>query len=216
MDIQKIKYLSKRYLSNEKSGHDWLHIQRVVSNCQKIMQEVSEPINHQIVLAAAYVHDLIDDKLQVEHRLSIKELRGHLLNAEMTPNEIEEVLQIISKLSFASNLSSRQALSLEGQIVQDADRLDAIGAIGIARTFYYGGSHGHSLYTFNQEDRNIHNSSTKEIYRQTTDVRQHFDDKLLLLKDLMNTQAGRSLAEERHQLMLTFLKAFDQETQIVD
>ncbi|MGF3114131.1 HD domain-containing protein [Facklamia sp. P12937] len=212
MDMDKIKDFSKTYLRQEKSGHDWLHIQRVVANCEQIIKHIQEPINVDVVLAAAYTHDLLDEKIKVDYLLTEKDVRHILKEAQMSLEEIEQVLSIIKNLSFAANLIEKQHLTLEGQIVQDADRLDAIGAIGIARTFYYGGSKGHSLY----DPKAVHTSAqavcSKETYRQVRNVRQHFDDKLLKLKNLMNTKAGQEMAKNRHQLMIDFLQAFDQET----
>ncbi|MCR8968862.1 HD domain-containing protein [Facklamia sp. 7083-14-GEN3] len=212
MDIQKIKELTKHYLSQEKSGHDWLHIQRVVTNCEQIIKQIQEPINIQVVLAAAYTHDLLDDKLKAEHLLKEEDLRHLLEQAKVPQKEVEQVLTIIKKLSFSANLIEKQTLTLEGQIVQDADRLDAMGAIGIARTFYYGGSKGHILYDPKADSTASPSILSKESYRQVRNVRQHFNDKLLKLKSLMNTKAGQKMAENRHQLMVDFLQAFDQET----
>ncbi|WP_226666756.1 HD domain-containing protein [Metabacillus litoralis] len=178
-------------LINEGSGHDWWHIDRVRKNALKIGK--LEHANLFTVELAALLHDLIDDKLAEEIKISPDDVRSLLKKQFVYDSVIDEVLSIIQKISFRSNIS-REFLSLEGMVVQDADRLDAIGAIGIARTFAYSGSRGQLIY----------NPSNKH----GKDAIQHFYEKLLKLKDLMNTDTGKMLANKRHEFMELYLEEF--------
>jgi len=178
-----IAYIETLFQNNS-GGHDAAHTMRVYQNALHIAQ--SEPeCDLEIVSLAALLHDADDHKLfRTENNANARAfLNGH--GVEKT----ERIIEAINAVSFSQNRGKRPG-TLEGQIVQDADRLDAIGAVGVARAFAFGGEHGRSL------DATI----------------QHFHEKLLLLKDEMNTPAARSLAEERHAYMLDFLKHFTKET----
>jgi len=198
---------AKQKLSHDYSGHDIAHITRVVKLAEHI-QKTEPEANLFIVTIAAYLHDVIDDKVIENVEKGRKELIEFMQQQKIEELAQQSILAIIDNMSFRKNLSTRQALSKEGEIVQDADRLDAIGAIGIARTFYYGGNKKHIMYDPNIEPRlNL----SKEDYRKPTTVINHFYEKLLLLKDQMNTSEGKKLALQRHQFLLNFLKQFEDE-----
>ncbi|MBM7602088.1 uncharacterized protein JOC75_000058 [Metabacillus crassostreae] len=178
-------------LINEGSGHDWWHIDRVRKNALLIGKR--ENADLLTIELAALLHDLIDEKLAPDVRVSTTDIEDLLKRHEVHVSVIDHVLSIIQQISFRTNTPQMQ-LTLEGKIVQDADRLDAIGAIGIARTFAFSGSRGHLIYDpENQEGK---------------DAIRHFYDKILKLKSLMNTNTGKELAEERHKFMELYLQQF--------
>ena len=172
--------------SKNAGGHDAEHTLRVYRNAMKI-SEREQGCDLQIVALAALLHDADDHKLfQTENNANA---RRFLTENRVPEEEIERICQAINAVSFSRN-KDKSPLTIEGKIVQDADRLDALGAVGIARTFAYGGEHG----------------------RPMQESIQHFHDKLLLLKDLMNTETGRRLAEKRHAVLEEFLREFEEET----
>ncbi|HLV24638.1 MAG TPA: HD domain-containing protein [Moheibacter sp.] len=178
----------KNQFSGEGTGHDYFHIQRVVKVARKIASEENADLF--LVELSAWLHDVGDYKLNDGIDKS-EELISEFLNELNLPQEtISKTIEIVSQVSFSKG---KTAGTLEAKIVQDADRLDAIGAIGLARVFAYGGS----------KNREIWNPENPEM----TTV-QHFYDKLLKLKDLMNTNSARKIAEERHLFMEEFLKKF--------
>lgn len=209
MNINAIKEFAKTTLEDDTTGHDWQHALRVEQNAQNIMPDDLTETQTQIILAACWLHDTIDDKLAAEKRKTPGEIRTFLEQEGATAFQTEEILHIIQHLSYSKNLDSKQELSLLGQIVQDADRLDAIGAIGIARAFYFGGHKGHALYD-ETAPRNLE-ALTADNYRKETSVLNHFYEKLLLLKDTMNTEAGQREAVERTHFMKRFLDQFYKE-----
>ncbi|MBQ9264966.1 MAG: HD domain-containing protein [Clostridia bacterium] len=184
--IEAAKAYVRLLFQNNAGGHDAAHTMRVYRNALKIAGR--EPgADLELVSLAALLHDADDYKLF--HTENNANARSFLLSQNMAQNQIEAIITAINSVSFSQN-RGRRPKTLEGKIVQDADRLDAIGAVGIARTFAFGGEHGRSL------DASI----------------QHFHDKLLLLKDEMNTAAAREMAEERHAYMIAFLEQYSQET----
>ncbi|MBE9598858.1 HD domain-containing protein [Pedobacter sp. MC2016-24] len=198
----------KRTLADAEAGHDWFHIERVYKTALKI-NEVEQG-DLLIVSLAALLHDIADSKFnggdeEIGPRIAGEFL--HQLNLE--PTVIEQVQLIIKNLSFKASLGTLTFQSKELDIVQDADRLDAIGAIGIARAFTYGGYKNRVLY-----DPAIKPQlqMTKEEYKNTTaPTINHFYEKLFLLKDLMKTTEGSKMAEQRHNFMLLYLDHFYQE-----
>ena len=182
-------YIKKTFL-DEGTGHDYFHIERVVTNAKKILAH--ENADAFIVELAAWVHDIGDYKLHGGVDKSEELITSYLQSLDLDVDTIAFVNQIVSQVSFSKG---NQPTSIEAMIVQDADRLDAIGAVGIARCFAYGGSTGNILY--NPFDQSKNASSV-----------QHFYDKLFKLKDLMNTTTGKSIAEERHQYMQNFIQQF--------
>ena len=201
--LKAMEQYAKRVLDSDTSGHDWSHIERVV-NTTKTIAEVEEA-DLFICEAAALLHDVIDDKIVQDPADALKELKKFLTSIEVTPKEIEEIESIITKMSF-KNHQENQELSLEGRVVQDADRLDAIGAIGIARVMCYSGSTGRPIHQPNMKPRE---HMTAEEYRngESTAI-MHFYEKLLKLKDLMNTDYAKKLAEGRHEFLEMYLEQF--------
>ena len=158
------------------------------------------------ILVSCWLHDTIDDKLADDKRQSVETIEQLLVEYDATADQVAEVLHIIQHISYSKNLAKKHELSAMGQIVQDADRLDAIGAIGIARAFYYGGHKKDALY----DDSSPRNSSdlTEETYRAESTVLNHFYEKLLLLEETMNTDAGKREAAIRTDFMKEFLDRF--------
>jgi uncharacterized protein len=205
--IQAIQAFVKQKLANDFSGHDMAHIERVVRLAEQILQH--EPkANAFIVIVSAYLHDVIDEKVVADVNQAVIELRDYLILQALTDNEIKMIFDIIENMSYRKNLNQKKELSLEGQIVQDADRLDALGAIGIGRTFYYGGNKHNIMYDPNISPRM---ALDEDNYKRPNTVINHFYEKLLLLKDMMNTQTAKKLAEPRHQFLVQFIEQFEKE-----
>jgi len=208
--IQKTIAFVKETLEDAEGGHDWFHILRVYNNAKHIAE--SEEVDNFIVTLGALLHDIADAKFYdgdetVGPKLATEFLSSLTVDADV----INHVVQIINNISFKSSLDNKaqKFTSKELEVVQDADRLDAIGAIGIARTFNYGGFKNRSLYN---PEIGPNLKMTKEQYKKSTaPTINHFYEKLLLLKDKMNTETGKKLAEERHQFMLQYLKQFYKE-----
>ncbi|WP_347838896.1 HD domain-containing protein [uncultured Draconibacterium sp.] len=192
----------KQHFAGDSSGHDWWHIHRVRSMAMHLAE--TEGGNLFIIEMAALLHDLDDWKLKSKN--SDERTKKWLNEININPSDGTTILQIIDQVSFKGAGEKTKAYTLEAQIVQDADRLDAIGAIGIARTFAYGGNKGRLLYdpTIQPE---LHESF--EQYKKTTaPTINHFYEKLLLLKDRLNTNSAIKIANERHQFMEDFLTQF--------
>lgn len=206
--LSAIREYTASILAHDLSGHDMEHIRRVVTLTKQICR--TEPsANLFIALSGAYLHDTIDDKLVENVTVSKKNLKDFLSNENLNSQEITKIFDIIERISFKQRFSnSNKTLSLEAKIVQDADRLDAIGAMGIVRTFYYGGAKGHVIHDPSIQPRTIHSVAE---YRKNTTAINHFYEKLLLLKDLMNTPYAKKLAEKRHRFMCEFLEEFNSE-----
>ena len=203
--IEKTIEFVKITLQNAEGGHDWFHIERVYKNANLIAK--NEVCNLQIVALGALLHDIADSKFHDgDESIGPKTARNFLESQNVSLEVIEEVIKIIENISFKGGNVTRTYNSIELQIVQDADRLDAIGAIGIARAFNYGGFKNRSLY--NPEIKPNLNQSKEEYKKNTAPTITHFYEKLLLLKDKMNTQTGKKIAEERHHYMELFLKQF--------
>ena len=141
-----IKTFAKSKLAADKTGHNFDHIQRVVKLANRLAKAQTKPVDLTVILAAAYLHDTIDDKLVASPKQAVNEVKELLTSLAFSSAQSDEIIHIITHMSYASNLNEKQVLSLEGQIVQDADWLDAIGAIGITRAIYYGGTHGEKIY----------------------------------------------------------------------
>ena len=201
--LKAMEQYAKRVLDSDTSGHDWSHIERVVNTTKTIAK--AEGADLFICEAAALLHDVIDDKIIQDPADALKELKKILTSIEVTPEKIEAIVSIITRMSF-KNHQENQELSLEGKVVQDADRLDAIGAIGIARVMCYSGSTGRPIHKPEMKPRE---NLTPEEYRngESTAI-MHFYEKLLKLKDLMNTKYGNELAKGRHEFLELYLKQF--------
>jgi uncharacterized protein len=192
----------KQYFEGEGSGHDWWHISRVRNLSLKISEK--EGGNIFIIEMAALLHDLDDWKLTNNNNNA--KAQEWLKKMDVAKPDAKMILEIIEQVSFKGAGVETKATSLEAQIVQDADRLDAIGAIGIARTFAYGGNKKRIMYN---PDIKPEMHVSFEAYKKTTaPTINHFYEKLLLLKDLMNTKSAIEIAEKRHYFMENFLLQF--------
>ena len=198
----------KEKLEGAEAGHDWFHIERVWKLSKKIAD--SETCNLQVVELAALLHDIADPKFHDgDETLALKISNEFLQSQNVSADIIEQVLFIIKNISFKNREEAPEILPIELQIVQDADRIDAIGAIGIARTFNYGGFKNNLMY---HPDIQPALNMTKEEYKKSKGTTiNHFYEKLLLLKDMMNTETGKKLAEERHDFTVEFLDQFARE-----
>ncbi|MAM19406.1 MAG: HD domain-containing protein [Bacteroidota bacterium] len=195
----------KTSLQHAEGGHDWFHIHRVFKNAQLIARD--EQANDLVVQLGALLHDIADSKFHNgDESVGPRMAREFLESKKADPAVIEHVVKIIENVSFKGGNTNQQFHSIELDIVQDADRLDALGAIGIARTFNYGGFKGRALYDPEIEPKL---DMTKEEYKASTaPTINHFYEKLLLLKDRMNTETGRRIAADRHRFMENYLKQF--------
>lgn len=207
--IEKTICFVKETLKDAEGGHDWFHTHRVFLNAQHIAK--GEEVNKLIVSLGALLHDIADTKFHDgDETIGPKLAKGFLFSIQVDEKTIDHVINIINHISFKNSLESGEKFtSLELQVIQDADRLDAMGAIGVARAFNYGGFKNRAMH-----DPNIapNLNMTKEEYKKSSaPTINHFYEKLLLLKDKMNTQTGKQLAEERHQYMLNFLEQFYKE-----
>lgn len=203
--IEQTKAFVKKTLESAEGGHDWFHIQRVLKNSLLISK--NENVNDYIVALGALLHDIADSKFhEGDESIGPQKARAFLFKINVNSVDIEHVVKIIENVSFKGGRVSKNFASPELDVVQDADRLDALGAIGIARTFNYGGFKNHKIYD-PEITPNLH--MTKEEYKNSSaPTLNHFYEKLLLLKDLMNTKTGKQIALERHRYMENFLKQF--------
>ena len=199
-----IEYV-KEELSEGEKGHDWWHIERVWRTSRLIA--AAEPVDPFVVELAALLHDIADAKFYAgDEEVGPMKARAFLQSAHVDPEVVEHVEQIIRNISFKGGNNVTTFTSHELLVVQDADRLDAIGAIGIARAFHYGGFKNRPLY---HPDILPNLRMTKEEYKNSdAPTINHFYEKLLLLKDRMNTPAGKALAMRRHAFMEQFLTEF--------
>lgn len=201
--LENTRFFVKKLLEGEGTGHDWWHIERVTNLAKSIAEK--EGANLFICQMAALLHDIADEKLNESEEAGL-ELVCEWLNKQQIDETIKnQILEIVRTISFKGGHGPKLT-TLEAKVVQDADRLDAIGAIGIARCFTYAGAKGHLMYDPHLPPRE---SMSKEEYRhgESTAI-NHFYEKLLKLKDLMNTDEGYRLAEERHRFMEDYLRQF--------
>ncbi|WP_246941887.1 HD domain-containing protein [Bacillus pinisoli] len=204
--IIQTKEFVKNKLEKDSSGHDWWHIVRVFNTAKELAK--SEDADLFIVEMAALLHDIADEKLNESEEIGLQIVSDWLEKCELEPEVTQQILYIIKNMSFKGGNQS-PLTTIEGQIVQDADRLDAIGAIGIARTFAYAGTKGDILH---DPHLPVRVNMTKEEYRtgKSTPI-NHFYEKLLKLKDLMNTESAKKVAAQRHEYMEEFLNQFMKE-----
>lgn len=180
----------KAIMTGEATGHDWYHTSRVAGMSRQIAE--MEGCNMDIVLAAAYLHDVADHKFGYTKESRSELLRQLMEEAQFPAALQEDVLEVVESISFSEGVPCSERLRKESDVVKDADRLDALGAIGIARTFAYGGKVGRPIYDPMDPANSL----------------QHFDDKLLLLADGMRTKAGKRLAQARHAFLVQFKEEF--------
>ena len=192
-------------LKNAEGGHDWWHIHRVWTNAKLIAQ--TEQADLLVIELAALLHDIADSKFHNgDEEIGPVTAGNYLQSIGIDANTILHVQNIIRYMSFKSGFDKPEFHSAELAIVQDADRLDAIGAIGIARAFSYGGFKGREIY--NPEIKPDPNQSKEAYKNSTAPTINHFYEKLLLLKDKMNTETGKQLAQQRHDFMESYLNQF--------
>ena len=194
--VRKVSEHIKIKLLNDFSGHDWYHVERVYNNSVLIASHISD-CDMLLVELSALLHDIADHKFGYSELERNQEISTLLLDLNVDELITRKVINIVNKVSYSKNKNCTTE-EIETKVIQDADRLDAIGAIGIARTFAFGGNMQVPIITQNESD--------------TTSIK-HFYDKLLLLKDTMHTDIGKKLALERHLFMIEFLKQFQKETQ---
>lgn len=199
-----IKFV-KETLADAEGGHDWWHVYRVWKMSVTLSKD--EPTNMQVVQLGALLHDIADSKFHGgDETIGSRKAREFLLSQKVDEDTICHVEMIIKNISFKGGSFTQKLRSPELDIVQDADRLDAMGAIGIARTFNYGGYKNREMYN---PDIQPNLNMTKEEYKASNaPTINHFYEKLLLLKDKMNTVKGRAIAEQRHQYMVNYLEEF--------
>jgi len=203
MIIKEIEEFAKKSTKEFDSGHDWWHLQRV-RNLALFLQQAENSGNRFIIELSALLHDIDDKKFRKHGSIGAETIIRELLHQNGVAEDIiKEVIQINKYISFSSD-AKIEIRSPEFLIVQDADRLDAIGAIGIARAFNYGGFRNNWIYVPAEDGFGI-----------TPSTIGHFYDKLLLIRDMMNTATGRKMAEERHLFLEIFLEQFYKEWNII-
>lgn len=203
--VNKTILFVKKKLENAEGGHDWFHIERVYRNALLIAD--GEVCDVDIVKLGALLHDIADSKFHDgDETVGPKIAREFLESHDVDAQTIQHVIHIIENISFKGGNTEKAFTSIELDIVQDADRLDAIGAIGIARTFNYGGFKNRPLYNPNIAPKL--RMSKEEYKNNEAPTLNHFYEKLLLLKDKMNTKTGKQIAQERHRYMEGFLSQF--------
>ncbi len=193
----------KKFFENEFSGHDFYHTLRVY-NLAKYIADIEE-CDKELVCLGALLHDVDDYKLVGEQAEPFVNAKSFLRDENYPEDRAEKICHIISQVSFKGK-DTVTPDTIEGKIVQDADRLDAIGAIGIGRTFAYGGNHNTPMHDPNIEYKE--DMSADEYYKNAGTTINHFYEKLLKLKDLMNTETAKNMAKHRHEYMEAFLKEF--------
>lgn len=195
--LQKVKDYAQNKLITEVTAHDFSHSLRVMKIANHIGEKVTGDVDLEIINIAGLTHDIVDKKVAPNVEAAVKNLAEELLIIGYTSSQVDHVLNIIQNLSFSSGKTPN---TLEGKIVQDADRLEAIGAIAIARTFAYGGKLNRPIYEEGNENSGI----------------AHFYDKLLLLKNRMHTEIGKEIALSRHKFMEGYLSQFHKEWNLQD
>ena len=203
----------RTHLELEASGHDWWHVYRVWQLAKFIAKQ--ESADFFVVELAALLHDIADWKFYGgDEDIGAKTAKKWMSNFSLPESTIDHICQIIKDISFKGAGVADKMKSKEGKIVQDADRLDAIGAVGIARCFAYGGNKNNVMHDPRFKPK-MHSSAKEYFFSESTSI-SHFYEKLLLLKGRINTQTGRKIAEKRHKFMKKFLDNFFQEWEAKD
>lgn len=204
--ISKTRDFVYEKLKNEGSGHDFFHIERVYNLSLKLAKE--ENADEFIVSLTALLHDIGDHKFTKDNLTDTSLIEEFLKSLSLPKEDIEKITSIINTMSFKGGVTDSFQKTIEGKVVQDADRLDAIGAIGIARTFTYGGYKNRILY--DPEILPKEHKTLESLNEDNTTI-NHFYEKLLKLKDLMNTESSKKIALKRHKFMESFLEEFYEE-----
>ena len=209
--LQNTRNFVKQTLENAEAGHDFWHILRVLKLSEKIAQ--SEGGDIFIIQLGALLHDIADSKFHNGDETIGPKIAREFLETQQVNNEtIDHIVKIIENISFKNSFEGQKFTSKELEIIQDADRLDAIGAIGIARAFVYGGHKNNPIFN---PDLKVNLNMSKEEYKKgDTSTINHFYEKLLKLRDMMNTGTGKQLAIKRHNFMEDFLKEFYEEWEV--
>ncbi len=209
--LQNTRNFVKQTLENAEAGHDFWHILRVLKLSEKIAQ--SEGGDIFIIQLGALLHDIADSKFHNgDETIGPKIAREFLDTQQINKETIDHIVKIIENISFKNSFEGQKFTSKELEIIQDADRLDAIGAIGIARAFVYGGHKNNPIFN---PDLKVNLNMSKEEYKKgDTSTINHFYEKLLKLRDMMNTGTGKQLAIKRHNFMEDFLKEFYEEWEV--
>ena len=199
----------KPIFEKDSSGHDWFHLERVWKLAKQIA--LKENANVFIVELGALLHDIADHKFVTEFKTESIERTTEILSQfnTISQHDIDAVIHIVLNCSFKGGVETNTMKSIEGRIVQDADKLDAIGAIGVARTFAFGGKFGSLLY--HPDIKPMTHKDLNSYHNNRSHTINHFYEKLLKLKDLIHTDAAREIAKERHEFMELFLKQFYKE-----
>ncbi len=197
--------------NSEGSGHDWQHIFRVLKTARLIHSK--EGGNLFIIEMGALLHDIADWKFyNGDMKIGPQKALEFLEQFDIPNSEKDAIVDIVANISFKGIAKKNDKLTFDGQIVQDADRLDAIGAVGIARVFAYSGYKNRPIY--DPSKKPINHQDSESYFKNDNTAINHFYEKLLLLKDLMNTDYAKELAEERHKFMLAYLEQFYSEVNI--
>lgn len=207
--LQEVISYAQKNLAQESTGHDFEHAKRTAALAEKIIKNDQLAVNGFIVMASAYLHDIIDDKVTDEPEEAQRKLVHFLQSINCSFAEIEAILEIIQNLSFSAEMfAEAKPLSLEGKIVQDADRLEALGAVGILRAAYFSGACGQAIYDENKAVQHFH---SKKEYRRPSTMVNHMYEKLFLLPEMMNTYYGKKEGNRRKMFMEDFLEEFYKE-----
>ena len=204
----KAEKFAKNMLRDAEGGHDWNHIERVLENAKMILKK--EKANKHIVLLGILLHDIADPKFQGgDESKGIKISSAFLEETGVDKTTRKQVMEIVKGISYKGGHNEVKGKSLELQIAQDADRLDAIGAIGIARAFNYGGFSGRKIFDPDQKPREY--KDVKEYRSSDSSTINHFYEKLLKLRDALNTKTAKKMAKKRHEFMVSYLQQFFEE-----
>lgn len=211
MDLALIVDFVKQQLKNERTGHDFHHGQRVANLASKMyLQDYSNAHSDSrivsIIMAAGYLHDTIDEKICDDPQKVIEQIKVLLKKVGFVDLEVQDILFTIEHMSFSKNIEHHYKLPLSGQYVQDADRIESLGAIGIARAFTYGGKHGNLIYDPKIKPEKLISHKQYRNHEETTI--NHFYEKLFNLEDLMNTNSAKKEAHKRTAFMKKFVDEF--------
>ncbi|EAY21302.1 HD domain containing protein [Trichomonas vaginalis G3] len=205
MDLEAVEAYMVQKMGSDSSGHDYFHALRVRNTALSIAKHENSA-DIEVVVCAALLHDVPDPKVCKSIPETKLECKQVLARCGMDEKRIEHVMHIIETLGFKGNIAKREMDTLEGKIVQDADRLDAIGAIGVARAFAFGGANERLMWDPSIAPQTYKNEAEYRSAKSST--LNHFDEKLLLIKDLMQTESGKKVAELRHKYLADFKQKF--------
>ena len=204
-DISRIEKYVKKKMSGESSGHDWFHVQRVF-NMATLIATKEKKGDLLLIQATSLLHDLGDWKLNTTGNSEEEIISDACQKLKISADDTHRIKEIILNMSYSKNIEKKRALPIEGKIVQDADRIDALGAIGIARVFAYGGKKGRLIYDPSVKPQVF--SSIHQYKKNEGTTINHFYEKLLLLRKTLNTKTAKAIASKRERFMKEYLKEF--------